>query len=393
MDDGLVRSLSMGLSQKGVRDHNERLLLSLLQRHGSLPAPDLARLSHLSPPTISAILRKLESDGLLTRGDPLRGKVGKPSVPMMLDKNGVYSIGIKIGRRSANFLLTDFTGGIRLHRHVTYTHPLPREVFGFVQTGLAAAASDLSHSELARICGIGIAAPFDLWNWHDLTGPNAAEFQSWKNIDFTAEMARCTDLPVFIINDATAGCQAEHLYGRGKQFRDYAYFFVGAFVGGGIVLNNAVYEGRLGNAGALGSLRSVGPNGESRQLVDTASIHTLEARLRQAGHNPITLWNTPQSWTDLADHATPWLDQTAIELARASLSTCAVIDFEAIIIDGAFPPAIREELVKKVRRAIETEDTRGLILPVIESGSIGSDARALGAACSPVLSQFMLNNN
>ena len=35
----------------------------------------------------------------------------------------------------------------------------------------------------------------------------------------------------------------------------------------------------------------------------------------------------------------------------------------------------------------------GLILPVIESGSIGSDARALGAACSPVLSQFMLNNN
>lgn len=217
--------------------------------------------------------------------------------------------------------------------------------------------------------------------------------ESYANCHHPSSTPKITDLPVFIINDATAGCQAEHLYGRGKQFRDYAYFFVGAFVGGGIVLNNAVYEGRLGNAGALGSLRSVGPNGESRQLVDTASIHTLEARLRQAGYNPITLWNTPQSWTDLADHVTPWLDQTAIELAKASLSTCAVIDFEAIIIDGAFPPAIREELVKKVRRAIETEDTRGLILPVIESGSIGSDARALGAACSPVLSQFMLNNN
>lgn len=112
-----------------------------------------------------------------------------------------------------------------------------------------------------------------------------------------------------------------------------------------------------------------------------------------AEHNPITLRRNPQSWTDLAGHVTPWLDQTAVELAKASLSTCAVIDFEAIIIDGAFPPAIREELVKKVRRAIETEDTRGLILPLIESGSIGSDARALGAACSPVLSQFMLNNN
>lgn len=393
MEDGLVRSLSAGLSQKGVRDHNERLLLSLLQRHGSLPAPDLARLSNLSPPTISAILRKLESDGLLTRGKPLRGKVGKPSVPMMLDKHGVYSIGIKIGRRSANFLLTDFTGGIRLQRQVTYTNPLPREVFSFIKSAFAVAADELTDSERARICGIGIAAPFDLWNWHDLTGPNAAEFQSWQDIDFKQEMAQFTNLPVFVINDATAGCQAEHLYGRGKQFHDYAYFFVGAFVGGGVVLNNSVYEGRLGNAGALGSLRSVGPNGESRQLVDTASIHTLEARLRQAGLDPITLWNDPQSWTDLADHVTPWLDQTARELAKASLSTCAVIDFEAIIIDGAFPALIREDLVNKVRRAIETEDTRGLILPLIESGSIGSDARAVGAACSPVLSQFLLNSN
>ncbi|WP_019955928.1 ROK family transcriptional regulator [Yoonia vestfoldensis] len=393
MDDALVRSLSTGLSQKGVRDHNERLLLSLLQRHGSLPAPDLARLSSLSPPTISAILRKLESDGLLQRGKPLRGKVGKPSVPMMLAPDGVFAIGIKIGRRSADFLLTDFTGGIRLHRQLTYAHPLPREVFAFVQDGLAAAAAELPERDLARICGIGIAAPFDLWNWHDLTGPPAAEFQSWKDVDFARELARFTDLPVSVINDATAACQAEHLYGRGKQFRDYAYFFVGAFVGGGIVLNNSVYEGRQGNAGALGSLRSIGPNGESRQLVDRASIHTLETRLRNAGHNPIVLWQDPASWADLADLVAPWLDQTGQELAKASLSTCAVIDFEAIVIDGAFPPFIRSSLVDKVRSAIQCEDTRGLILPVIESGSIGNDARALGAACSPILAQFLLNSN
>lgn len=393
MDDGLVREISSGLSQKGVRDHNERLLLSLLQRHGSLPAPDLARLSSLSAPTISAILRRLESDGLLMRGTPLRGKVGKPSVPMMLAPDGVYAIGIKIGRRSADFLLMDFTGGIRLHQHLTYAHPLPREVFAFVQGGLAAAAKDLSDTDLAKICGIGIAAPFDLWNWHDLTGPHAAEFQSWQNIDFAQEIGRFTDLPVSVINDATAACQAEHLYGRGKQFRDYAYFFVGAFVGGGVVLNNSVYEGRQGNAGALGSLRSIGPDGESRQLVDRASIHTLETALRAAGINPIRLWQDPQSWTDLADFITPWLEQTALELAKASLSTCAVIDFEAIVIDGAFPPAIRDRLVARISAAILQQDTRGLILPVIESGSIGSDARALGAACSPILAQFLLNSH
>jgi hypothetical protein len=52
MDNRLVRSISTGLSQKGVRDHNERLLLSLVQRHGALPGSDLARLAGLSAPTV-----------------------------------------------------------------------------------------------------------------------------------------------------------------------------------------------------------------------------------------------------------------------------------------------------------------------------------------------------
>ncbi len=30
------------------------------------------------------------------------------------------------------------------------------------------------------------------------------------------------------------------------------------------------------------------------------------------------------------------------ELAKASLSTCSVIDIEAVLIDGAFPPKVRE---------------------------------------------------
>mgnify|MGYP000309253299 CR=1 FL=1 len=64
MDDGLVRTLSIGLSQRGVRDHNERLLLSLIQRHDSLPGSDLAKIAGLSPPTVSGILRQLEAGGL-----------------------------------------------------------------------------------------------------------------------------------------------------------------------------------------------------------------------------------------------------------------------------------------------------------------------------------------
>ena len=68
---------------------------------------------------------------------------------------------------------------------------------------------------------------------------------------------------------------------------------------------------------------------------------------------------------------------------ESSLVSLLVIDFEAILIDGAFPEAIRLDLVERVRRYVTNQDTRGLIAPQIEAGSIGRKARAIGAATRP----------
>ena len=393
MEQAVVRSISTGLSQKGVRNHNERLLLSLLQRHGHMPGSDLARLSGLSAPTVSAILKRLENDGLLMRGEPQRGRVGKPSVPMMLSPDGALSFGLKIGRRTSDLLLMDLTGAVREQVQLKYAAPVAAEIFPFVADSIAAISARQPPEAVGRICGIGVAAPFELWHRSaaEPTG-RGSDLALWR-ADILREIARFSDLPVMLVNDATAACQAEHVFGRGKEFRDYAYFFVGAFVGGGIVINHSVFEGRQGNAGALGSLRSVSPLGESKQLVDMASIHLLEARLAEVDLDPGLIWRQPQDWTSFARYVDPWLGQTAQELAKASLSTCSVIDFEAILIDGAFPETVRRDLVDRVRRVIVNQDTRGLIPPRIEEGRVGGNARAIGAACAPMFTQFLLNTN
>ena len=49
MDEPEVRDLRGGANQSGVRAHNERLLLSMLQRHGAMPGADLARALVLGP--------------------------------------------------------------------------------------------------------------------------------------------------------------------------------------------------------------------------------------------------------------------------------------------------------------------------------------------------------
>ncbi len=393
MDGGKIKGTNSGVNQSGVRDYNERLMLSMLQRHGAMPGIDVARRAGLSPQTVSVILRKLEKDGYVKRGEPIRGKVGKPSIPMELDPDGVLSLGLKVGRRSAELLLLDFAGSVRKHIHTSYTYPLPEDVLDFLKTGIDDIYAELSPEARERICGLGIAAPFELWKWHDVVGAPAKKFRTWKDFDFSSAVAEFSDLPVSLVNDSTAACRAEHLYAQGEKFQDYAYFFIGSFIGGGVVLNGTVFEGNRGNAGALGSLRSTGPLGESLQLVDVASLHLLEGRLVQAGLDPMQMWTQPQDWSAFTRYVEPWIGETAQELAKAALSICAVIDFEAIIIDGAFPENVRLELVDRVKRYILKQDKRGLLTPTIAAGGIGETARAIGAASGPIFSQFFLNTN
>jgi len=392
VDGTNIKELAGGVNQRGLRNYNERLLLSVLLRFGPTAGSDLARRTGLSPQTVSIILRKLETDDIIMRGTPVKGRVGKPSVPMQLCPDGGFAIGMKIGRTSADVLLLDLCGGVREQQHITYDTPSPKPVFDLLRTATENFIETLDPKLQTRLCGIGIAAPYEIWNWFNQGNKGSPELEPWNNIDFVDEIATFSTLPVVVVNDATAGCRAEHLYGRGKEFDDYAYFFVGSFIGGGIVLGDSVYEGKQGNAGALGSLRSTGPKGESRQLVDVASLHLLEARLREVGIDPARLRETPEDWSAFARYVDPWLGQTAQELAKAALSACSVIDFESILIDGSFPTSVREDLANRTRRYLVNQDIRGLTTPRIETGAVGQNARAIGAAASPIFTQFFLDS-
>lgn len=386
-----VRGLGRGATQAAQRDHNERLILSTIQRHGSLSGGEVARLARLSPQTASVILRGLEAGGLVERGDPLRGRVGAPRLPLRLAPDGAFAVGLKIGRRSADLLLVDLLGRIRHEAHATYRWPVPGAILGFLRDGLAAIRASLSPAQAGRIAGIGIAKPYEMWDWHETIGAPPGALDAWRGVDYAAEVARFSDLPVFLQNDGTAACRAELVWGRGREFRDFAYVFVGSFVGGGVVINHSVFDGAFGNAGAFGSIPVPGEDGTPRQLIDAASLFLLEEALVRRGLSPEGLWARPQDWSALAPALDPWIEGTARALARAAVTVCAVIDFEAVLIDGAFPPDVRARLVTAVRQELGRLDRRGLSPIQVEEGRAGGYARALGAASVPVVARHLLD--
>lgn len=385
--------LERGTRPTGVRLYNERLVLSLVRRHGAVPKAEIARLSGLSPPSVSAIVRALEDDGLIRRHAPQRGRVGQPTVPVSLDPAGAFSLGVKVGRRRGEIVLMDFVGGLRGAMHFTYPYPTPDALVDFIRRGIDELAGALSEESRGRIAGLGIATPFELWNWEGEVGSPPGAMQAWRGFDFAAVLQGVSELPVYVCNDATAACAAELLFGSAARHSETLYMFVAWFIGGGVVMNGSLFPGRSGYAGSLGQLlvpdidAAGAPAG--KQLLHCASLYLLAERIAAAGGDPSPIWLSPDDWSAIESSLEDWIAEAARGIAYAVVSAAAVMECQAVVIDGAFPPEVRLRLVERTRREVERLEKKGLPPFEITEGSIGNRARAIGGASLPFLAKFM----
>ncbi|WP_296040914.1 ROK family transcriptional regulator [uncultured Agrobacterium sp.] len=388
-----ITDLAGGANQVRVRAYNERLVLSLVRRHNALSKAEIARRSGLSAQTVSVIMRSLEKDGLLIRGEVLRGRVGQPSTPMRLNPDSVYSFGVKIGRRSVDLVLMDFVGQIRMQLRNTYPYPMPEWILPFVTEGIAEMEARLGQKQRDKIAGVGIAAPFELWSWAKEVGAPEGEMDVWRDIDLRQEVADAIDYPVFLQNDATSACGAEMVFGNGQAYPDFLYVFIGSFIGGGVVLNSALFSGRTGSAGSIGPLPVQGQDGKTVQLLKIASIFVLEDLLRARGIDPKPLWFSTDEWIDFGEPLEIWVRNTGAALAQAVIAAASIIDFSTVIIDGGFPGWVRSRIVQATRSALTSHDLQGVAVPDIIEGAVGSQARAIGGASLPLFSRYLLDQN
>ncbi len=382
-----------GTNQSGMRAHNERLVLSLVRHQGALAKSDIARITGLSAQTVSVIMRGLEQDGLLLRGEPVRGRIGQPSVPMSLDGDGAYFFGLKIGRRSADLILIDFLGRVRATRRRIYRYPTPGSVIEFVSVALPELTATLPAAAQERIGGLGIAMPFQLWNWVQVIGAPQAEMDAWRDRDIQAELSALTKMPVYVQNDATAACGAELVFGTGERPKDFLYFYFGYFIGGGLVLNGQLFTGRTGNAAGVGPIPVPGPDGRMRRLLAVASMSTLADAMDRAGEPSGHLWEQHDAWQVSEPILSAWMDTAADGLASAILSAATLLELEAVLIDGWMPVPVRAEVTRRTRTALHRMDLAGVDAPQIREGTVGAQARALGAAAIPLSQRYLIDQN
>jgi predicted NBD/HSP70 family sugar kinase len=384
-----------GSNSVQMRHYNERVVLAAIRSLGEASKADIARYAHLTPPAISGIVDALVDAGYVTpRGKRFGGK-GQPSLMFGLNPEGGFSIGLHLGRRTLDAVLLNFAGEIILFEAHEYPFPEPTHI---QETGNMVIERCRAHlgQLAARIVGMGISAPYFLGGWERELGFPAEVSARWREVDLTHLFSAASGLPLFIENDASAAAAAELVFGAGNKFRDFVHLSINTLIGGGLIFDGVLQTGPNGNAAAFGpmpvthsTLSSIAtPQGPFEILLRRASVYGLINHLRHCG---VTIDRVRELDPLPAAAAAPYLDwekDCADALAQAMIATLAVVDLEAIVIDGLLPQPLLQSTVARIRQRFAELVPMGVVVPEIIAGEIGFRASAIGAAILPIYQLF-----
>ena len=215
-------------------------------------------------------------------------------------------------------------------------------------------------------CGVGCGGPMTLGGEH-VSPLNIAD---WRGFGLRSAVEQATGLTTYIANDAQALVLGEVWCGSAVGVSDVVGMVVSTGVGGGIVSNNKLVTGQLGNAGHIGHV-IVEPDG---RLCECGAHGCLEAHVSGKSIEAIT--GRP------SQEATDDVKITAGKLVgRALVSVGALMDLQLCVIGGSvalgfgalFFDAVQHELDRSAR----LEFIRGMqVLPV----GLGDAAPLIGAA-------------
>lgn len=208
----------------------------------------------------------------------------------------------------------------------------------------------------------------------------------WEDVPLVREMSTYLPIPVEIANDADCAALGETIAGAGKECSDVVMITLGTGVGGGVVLDGEIYEGRGIGGSELGHMVIV-ENGEPctcgrRGCLEAyASATALKREAKRASKKELI----PSEIFALAKQGDPAMKEVVeIYIRRLGLGIVNIVNIfrPQLVLLGGGISGQGESLLVPLRRILREEcfgGERGDV-PEIEEAVLGNNAGIIGAA-------------
>ena len=365
-------------SSKLLRAMNESAALAHLLDPGMLTRSDLRKLTALSTPTISEVLRRLTDAGLVNVVGHNSGRPGPNAEIYAANPDAAYAAAVSVrdigtsGTPSVAAALCDLTGAVRarFESRVDFLGCQPAaalvDVVARLRDEAGVPADRIRHVQL------GVPGSYDV-----RTGTiRHVDVPGFARAGLVPEIAAALGTHIGVDNDVNLAAVAERKRGTGRDADGFALLWIGQDgLGLAIDIAGTLIRGARGGAGEIGYMPLYSPDSTDRKL-DLQDLFGGAAILELARENGIA-GATPAAVVRAAaaapgDFIPALADRIAIGLAAVT----AVLDPYLVVLAGPIAQAGGDTLLAAVagaaRRTAPLESTLAVT-------TIDDDAVLLGA--------------
>ena len=262
-------------SSRTLRVNNERVLLERLRASGAASRAELARVTGISKPTVSAALGNLEKAGLVRETGEMTVTAGRGRSAVLYEVNPTagYVVGIDIGRSRIRVALADLEGGIRGRREVrnevdgaTGPEPIVATASRLAREVVAEAGLDWSRVVHTVVGTPGVFDPASNEVRY------AGSLPGWGRTGVVDSLRAELGSSLSVHNDANLAALGEYAFGAGRDCPLLVFLMVGTGIGAGIVVDGRLFAGANGAAGEVGYL-PFAPSQEPEPARSPAASH------------------------------------------------------------------------------------------------------------------------
>lgn len=368
-------------SSKLLRAMNESAALAHLLDPGLLTRADLRKLTALSTPTISEVLRRLTDAGLVTVVGYNSGRPGPNAEIYAANPEAAYAAAVSVrdigpsGAPSVTAALCDLTGEVRarVESRVDFLHTDPKTAMVEVVATLRD-ESDVPADRIRHV-QIGVAGSYD----PRTQTIRHVEVHGFGRTGLVPEIAAALGTHIGVDNDVNLAAVAERRRGVARDADGFALLWLGQEgLGLAIDIAGTLVRGARGGAGEIGYMPLYAPGSTHRKvdlqdLVGGAAVLALAQDHDLPGRTPLDVVRAAA-----ADPAagSEFFAQLADRIAVGLAAVIAVLDPSLVVLAGPVAQAGGATLLAAVDSALLRAAPLESVIAVT---TVDDDAVLLGA--------------
>lgn len=280
-----------------TKEHNARLVLKTIYRHEGISRAEIARVTNLTRPTVSALVQELLDEGLVLEQGMAPSSGGKPGILLTLAPDAFYILAVDLGGNEVRAALCDLRGELQQEATRPRAQATGADALGL----LFDVVGELIARSPRPILGIGIGTP-GLVDVEQGVVRYAVNLR-WRELPLADLLTARFETPIYIANDSHISALAEYTLAAPADSPNLIGVKLDQGIGAGVVLNGQLIYGDGFGAGEVGHVVVVVDGAEctcgnrgcletvasSRAILQAAAQLAAEVPASRLNDMPITL--------------------------------------------------------------------------------------------------------